>query len=109
MRRSSTSCLDGPKTVPSVTSLALRSARRDYTLSKREALWLGIEGDELPEAKLEKNLSTLFTTETRSTRRSTENPNASVKSPYPPCLRGETGHVAAAGSLSESQRRNERT
>ena len=62
MRRSSTSCLDGPKAVPSVTSLTLRSARqRDYTLSKREALWLGTEGDELPEAKLEKNSSTLFT------------------------------------------------
>src|SRR5437773_5005856 len=46
-----------------------RSARRDYTLSKREALWLGTEGDELPEAKLEKNSSTLFTTETRVVRK----------------------------------------
>src|SRR6266496_3365744 len=47
------------------------------------------EPDELREAKLEKNSSTLFTTETRSTRRCTENPDASVKSPCPPCLRGE--------------------
>src|SRR5439155_21163908 len=59
--------------------------------------------DELREAKLEKNSSTLFTTETRSTRRCTENPDASVESPCPPCLRGETGHVATARSLSESQ------
>src|SRR6266508_4811852 len=28
--------------------------------------------------------------------------DASVKSPCPPCLRGETGRLAAAGSLSES-------
>ncbi len=34
--------------------------------------------DELCEAKPEKNSSTLFTTETRSTRRRTENPGASV-------------------------------
>src|SRR5207247_7926486 len=60
--------------------------------------------DELREAKLEKNLSALFTTETRSTRRCTENPDASVKSPCPPCLRGETGHVAAEGLLPEAQR-----
>src|SRR5437667_12132774 len=39
----------------------------------------------------------------RSTRRGTENPDASVKSPCPPCLRGETGRLAAPGSLSESQ------
>src|SRR5438552_16746562 len=45
--------------------------------------------DELREAKLEKNLSALFTRETRSTRRCTKNPDASVKSPCPPCLRGE--------------------
>src|SRR6266508_3844562 len=45
----------------------------------------------LSEAKLEKNSKTLFTTETRSTRRCTENPDASVRSPCPPCLRGETG------------------
>src|SRR5918996_1541575 len=57
------------------------------------------EPDELREAKLEKNSSTLFTTETRSTRRCTENPDASVKSPCPPCLRGETGRLAAARSL----------
>src|SRR5437867_9009168 len=56
------------------------------------------EPDELREAKLEKNSSTLFTTEKRSTRRCTENPDASVKSPCPPCLRGETGRLAAAGS-----------
>ena len=43
------------------------------------------EPDELREAKLEKNSSTLFTTEKRSTRRCTENPDASVKSPCPPC------------------------
>src|SRR5436190_1248931 len=49
------------------------------------------------------NSSTLFTTETRSTRRCTEKPDASVKSPCAPCLSGETGHVAAAGSLSELQ------
>src|SRR5437867_6247251 len=55
---------------------------------------------EIREAKLEKNSSTLFTTETRSTRRCAENPDASVKSPCPPCLRGETGHVAAAGRPS---------
>src|SRR2546426_1278091 len=58
---------------------------------------------ELREANIEKNSSTLFTTETRSTRRCTEKPDASVKSPCPPCLSGETGHVAAAGSLSELQ------
>src|SRR5216117_1230044 len=39
----------------------------------------------------------------RSARRRMENPDASVKSPCPPCLRGETGRLAAAGSLSESQ------
>src|SRR5436190_15499229 len=39
----------------------------------------------------------------RSARRGTENPDASVKSPCPPCLRGETGRLAAPGSLSESQ------
>src|SRR2546427_11726001 len=48
---------------------------------------------ELREANIEKNSSTLFTTETRSTRRWTENPDASVKSPCPPCLRGETGRL----------------
>src|SRR5437667_1835588 len=53
--------------------------------------------DELREAKLEKNLSALFTTETRSTRRRTENPDASVKSPCPPRLRGETGRLALQG------------
>ncbi|SRR6266568_9002753 len=55
------------------------------------------EPDESHEAKLEKNSSTLFTTETRSTRRCTENADASVKSPCPPCLRGETGRLAAQG------------
>src|SRR5216117_1338837 len=40
----------------------------------------------------------------RSARRRMENPDASVKSPCPPCLRGETGRLAAAGSLSESRR-----
>ncbi len=54
------------------------------------------ETDESREPKLEKNSSALFTTETRSTRRCTENPDASVKPPCPPCLRGETGRVAAA-------------
>src|SRR5947199_9809515 len=49
------------------------------------------------------NSSTLFTTETRSTRRCTEKPDASVKSPCPPCLRGERARLAAAESLSESQ------
>ena len=63
-----------------------------------------LEPDEFVEAKLEKNSSTLFTTETRSTRSCTENPDASVKSPCPPCLRGETGRLAAAGSPSESQK-----
>src|SRR6266545_3192697 len=61
------------------------------------------EPDELQEAELEKNSSALFTTETRSTRRRTENPDASVKSSCPPCLRGETGRLAAAGLLSESR------
>ena len=61
----------------------------------------GSEG--LWEAKLKKNSSTLFTTETRSPRRCTENTDASVKPPCPPCLRGETGCLAAAESLSESQ------
>src|SRR5438552_2104782 len=54
------------------------------------------EPDELGEAKLEKNSSTLFTTETRSTQRGTENPGAAVKSRCPPCLRGETGHVTVS-------------
>src|SRR5437016_2955628 len=45
----------------------------------------------------------VFSGETRSTRRCTENPDASVESPCLPCLRGETGHVATARSLSESQ------
>src|SRR5205809_1823351 len=57
----------------------------------------------LRQAKLEKNSSALFTTETRRARRGTENPDASVKSPCPPRLRGETGRLAAPGSLSESQ------
>jgi len=47
------------------------------------------------EAKLKKNSSALLTTETRSTRRCTENPDASVKSPCPLCLRGERGRLAA--------------
>jgi len=59
---------------------------------------------EIREAKLEKNSSALFTTETRSTRRCTENPDASVKSPCPPCLCGETGCLADAESLSEAQK-----
>src|SRR5206468_10163439 len=46
-----------------------------------------------------KNPSTLFTTETRSTRRCTENPVASVKSPCPPCLRGERKFLFAGGSV----------
>src|SRR5207247_190584 len=52
---------------------------------------------QLWEAKFKKNSSTLFTTETRSTRRCTENPDDSVKSPCPPCRRGETGCLAVAG------------
>src|SRR5438034_10514753 len=44
-----------------------------------------------------------FFSRPRSTRRGTENPDASVKSPCAPCLRGETGRLAAPGSLSESQ------
>src|SRR6266496_3514683 len=47
--------------------------------------------------------STLFTTETRSTRRCTENADASVKSPCPPCLRGEQGVRPLQGALFESQ------
>src|SRR5437667_5932371 len=33
----------------------------------------------------------------RSARRRMENPDASVKSPCPPCLRGETGHSPPQG------------
>src|SRR5205809_7168205 len=42
------------------------------------------EPDELRKAKLEKDSSALFTTETRRARRCTENPDASVKSPCTP-------------------------
>ena len=57
------------------------------------------EPDELPEAKPGEESSALFTTETRSTPRGTENSDASVKSPCPPCLRGGTGHLACNLSL----------
>ncbi len=44
-----------------------------------------------------RRIQALFTAETRRTRRCTENPDASVKSPCPPCLRGETGRLALQG------------
>src|SRR6266496_4280888 len=47
-----------------------------------------------PDAPVLLNHLHRFTTETRSTRRCTENPDASVKSPCPTCLRGETGSAA---------------
>src|SRR6266545_1715537 len=88
---------------PYVGRVILSKSERPRNCSYARALH---EPDELREAKIEKDSSTLFTTETRRTRRCTENPDVSVKSPCPPCLRGETGHVAAAGSLSESQLRH---